>query len=70
MRIKDRKAQIKASLKILSRRWRNWKVDRDIRRLKEELDEIEEIELNETMLNYYMGEEYDPIDGHGKSCCY
>jgi hypothetical protein len=34
------------------------------------LEELEEIEINEKMLNYHMGEEYDPIDGHGKSCCY
>ena len=35
-----------------------------------ELDELDEIEVNEKMLNYHMGEEYDPVDGHGKSCCY
>ena len=70
MRIKDRKAQILEGLKILSRKGRNWKVDRDIRRLNAELAEIEEIELNERFLNYYMGEEYDPLDEHGNSCCY
>ena len=70
IKIEDRKEQILESLDLLSKRWRSWKVDKDIRRLNAELEELEEIELNEKMLNYHMGEEYDPIDGHGKSCCY
>lgn len=66
MRIEDRRDQILRSIELISKKPSTWKTAKDLKRLHEELDEIEEIETNERFLNYFLGEEYDPIRDHDR----
>ena len=66
MRIEDRRDQLLRSIELVSKKNLTWKTEKVLKLLHEELDEIEEIESNERVLNYLIGEEYDPIRDHDR----